>query len=318
MAVLVLPGPAHASEDVCPIVPDGEAARLMGRIEDDFRAGARAVQMRIEMSYAAERFRKTWLVRKYYVRQLWGVFNGDLETTRMLYVFTQPARLAGAALLFEDVRDPSGSDKTWIQTYALGGFMAQSPRAGRVLVPGTALTYADSRGFIPRAQYHFAFAERAEGDPLVRVVTACPRDESVRENLGYRRLEVRVNPVLPIVRQVDYFDLGGEPLKRYVAHGSVESKTGHFPERVVMDHFADGIHTEVSYTYYPLASPPDPEIYRSDSEGSMDFIARLQGALAAAGIGAELDREATAFRKEEQALKAEQQRRQREATQHRP
>jgi hypothetical protein len=42
-------------------------------------------------------------------------------------------------LLFEDARDPTGDDKTWIQTHALGRFLARSPRAQRALVPGTAL-----------------------------------------------------------------------------------------------------------------------------------------------------------------------------------
>jgi hypothetical protein len=66
------------------------------------------------------------------------------------------------------------------------------------------------------------------------------------------------------------------------------------------------------------ADPPDPALYRSDGEGSMDFVTRLQSALAAAGPDAELAREAIAFREEDEALKAEQQEREREAVGRRP
>jgi hypothetical protein len=50
----------------------------------------------------------------------------------------------------------------------------------------------------------------------------------------------------------------------------------------------------------------------------MDFVTRLQSALAAAGPDAELAREAIAFREEDEALKAEQQEREREAVGRRP
>jgi len=81
--------------------------------------------------------------------------SGDPEQTRLLYVFSGPGRLAGTTLLMHDRTAADEQDEMWLYLRSFEIFKKLEAKSARVTVPGTALTYEDSRGFIPLDKYRF-------------------------------------------------------------------------------------------------------------------------------------------------------------------
>jgi hypothetical protein len=162
------------------------------------------------------------------------------------------------------------------------------------MVPGTALTYEDSRGFIPADKYEFSFADGAPAAGAVEaVVLACPKTADTRENVGYDALIVTVDTRKSLVRRVEYFDLGGKPLKRYVLVRDAEVAGSWQPAEVRTEHLADGYTTRIAYEHWPLAQPPPADIYEP-GVGKEKFLPRVERVLAAAGLGDQIEKEVAA------------------------
>ena len=82
-----LPPPASALE---PSPADASAEALMATLERNFRSRPKVVRMDIHTTYARPRMTPRGPLDLDNRKTLWGVFDGDLQQTRLLYVFTGP------------------------------------------------------------------------------------------------------------------------------------------------------------------------------------------------------------------------------------
>jgi hypothetical protein len=250
----------------------------MGALERSFRRDARVVRMDIRTNYTRRpRFDHAEAYQPKQ-RTLWGVFDGSLDTTRLLYVFSGPGRLAGTTLLMHDAVEPAEPDTMWLYLRAFDLFKKIEGETQRALVPGTALSYEDSRGFIPLDKYRFSEGEGA-------FILACPRRAAIREAVGYQSLRMLVDPEKQILRSIEYMDARGKPLKTYTLVSEQRIGDRSFPEQVRLEHHADGFTTEITYEYWlPLELPPASLFVPSTEDGS--FIDRMEAYLGVIGQGA--------------------------------
>jgi hypothetical protein len=278
---------AAASAPCDAATPAAAAEASMAALEGDFRRGARVARMDIHTSYERQRT-ASGLELHANQKTLWGVFDGDAEQTRLLYVFSGPGRLAGTTLLMHDRVAVDQPDEMWLYLRSFEIFEKLAPTKQRVLVPGTALTYEDARGFIPLDKYRFSFADAASSGALE--ILGCPRSDAIREHLGYRSLRLRVDPDKRIVRGVRYTGVGGRPLKTYTLLREVQVGDRFFPAAVRLEHLADGFVSEIGYEYWLPEAPP-PAAFFEPSVEQHRFVDRLKHYVTQIGQGARIRQE---------------------------
>ena len=138
----------------------------------------------------------------------------------------------------------------WLYLRSFNIFKQLEPRTQRAMVPGTALSYEDSRGFIPLDKYRFRFDDSVLSQPGSPSpggvgILGCPRTSIIRENLGYRSLRLRVDSEKEIVLAIEYADLGVRTLKTYTTLREIRIGDRVFPGEVRVEHEADGFVTQI-------------------------------------------------------------------------
>ncbi len=282
LLVTVLPTGVTAGERNV-TVPDGPSARtLVHRLENDFRRGERVVKIHFSTSYAKGN-------RKPIERTMWGVINGDTNDTRILYVVTEPLRMLGTALLFADKADTTAPDSTWLYLSAVKRVNLLDIRSARAMVPGTALTYEDSRGFVPIDKYRFRFAEdSAEAAVNEAVVFAEPLSEEIRAGVGFDAMVLRVDMEKHYLNQIEYLDDRREVFKTYRVEESVKFGDVWFPARVTVRNDLNGAFSTAWYTYWPLAETPPGTVFDPDIKAGL-FVDRLNKLMQQVGIDGQSD-----------------------------
>jgi hypothetical protein len=288
-----------ATEAPCPRASDPAARAVMAGLEAGFRESARIVRMSIATKYGASHGLSRYFQDRTDDKVLWGVFNGDPDQTWLLYVFSGPGRLAGTTLLMKDLADPDLPDSMWLYLRSFDRLTALDQRSYRVMVPGTALTYEDSRGFIPldKFDFHVVDLPPASGAeqtaPRDMEIVGCPRTPELRENLGYDSLLLRVDLSKHLVRRAEYYDLGGSLLKTYTADRDTLVEDRWFPAAVTLQHHTQGFETRIHYEYWLCDVPPDPATFRPDVEHET-FLQRLRAVAVQTGLGERIDAEIAA------------------------
>jgi hypothetical protein len=284
---------AAASAIRCPksaeLPSDPEAEALMAGLEADFRGDRRIVRMDIRTRHTRSRAIGSGEGYQPTPKTLWGIFNGDLDDTRLLYVFSGPGRLAGTTLLMHDRASSAEQDAMWLFLRSFDIFTKLEAKTQRVLVPGTALSYEDSRGFIPLDKYRFSF-DAARHDPAASdqvSLLGCPRSESIRENLGYRSLLLQVDTRKRIVLRVEYADLRGRPLKTYTLLSTRQIGNRVLPAEVQLQQHADGFTSTIRYEHWLQDAPP-PQWLFEPSVAERSFIERLEAYASQVGLGERL------------------------------
>ena len=254
----------------------------MERLERGFRSRSRIVRMDIRTTYLrpSRSFRPP--MNESNRRTLWGVFDSDADATRLLYVFSGPGRLAGTTLLMHDRIAPNETDAMWVYLRSFGIFKQFDSSKQRIRVPGTALTYEDSRGFIPLDKYRFFRHDEPSQD--APAILACPRSPRIREDVGYRSLLLRVDPAKKLVREVRYEGLGGGLLKTYRLVREIEIGAAFFPAEVELTHLAEGFRSDIHYEHWILESPPPAGFFTPNADES-PFLDRLRAQVEAIGEG---------------------------------
>ncbi len=290
--------PSPAESAACGTAEDPAAAALMGTLETRFRRRPLITRQQIGTIYGEQHPLHAHFKGEPYEKTLWGVADGNPEVTHLLYVFSAPGRLAGTALLMHDVADPAKPDSMWVYLRSFDSFTRLAGGSERTMVPGTALTYEDARGFVPRDKYRFTFTRHADitvgaGEKLV---LGCPVTASVREALGYDSIVVLVDAEKKLVRKILYRDLGGKNLKTYEVVRTTKLDDEQMPASVRMQHFGEGFVTTIDYEYWRLKAPPPAAIYDA-AVTKEKFLPRLQRLLDEAGIGDTLRAEITVAEK---------------------
>jgi hypothetical protein len=291
---LLAPARVAAETQCAKPTADPTATALMRKVESDFRDDSQIVRVNVETRYAGSHALHDYTKTQPIGKILWGVFNGDPADTRLLYTFSSPGRLAGTSLLLHDFADPAKTDGIWVYLRSFDTFTKVAAHGQRVMVPGTGLTYEDSRGFIPADKYTFSLRPPREPAAAGEIaVLACPLTGEIRENVGYDALQVVVDDAKSLVRRVEYFDLGGKPLKRYVVEREAEVKGSWLPAEVRIEHHADGYITRMTYEHWPLEERPRLELYDPDVTKEK-FLPRLERLLAETGLGERIAKEIAA------------------------
>jgi hypothetical protein len=253
--------------------PDVE--RVMRSAEIMTRRLPRAFRMQITTQFTPEQ-RST--------RTLWGLVGGDGRATRLLYVFTQPDAMRGLTLLLQDAVDPAVPDSAWLHLPALKHFGAVASSLQKTMVPGTALTNDDARGFIPADRYAFELGDSsaAVGSGRTLRVVAQPRTAAIRDEVGYGRLEIRVDEKRSLVERVAFASIDGKPLKTFEVLDAVQVRGTWLPRRARVRHLVLGFESEIDYEYWPLARSPEASVFRPTIDHEL-FLPRLERAIAKAG-----------------------------------
>jgi hypothetical protein len=224
-------------------------------------------------------------------KTVWGVVGGDPRESWQLFVFSGPGRMAGTSLLLRDLADAQKPDAMWFYLRAFENFEKLGSSAERVVVPGTALTYEDVRGFIASDKYRF---QSTAGDSTAPArILGCPRTREIADALGYGTILLEVDSELLFVRRVDYRGLGGRPLKQYDVLEEMTLGDRVFPSRVRLEHRVNGFSNDIRTEYWRLKTGPEPDLFRPDLTGGA-FLGRLQRFLRERGLGERIDAEIAA------------------------
>lgn len=240
---------------------DPSSARIMTAIERAQRSGDRIFSMDIQLTVPG---------RYQSERRMLGVSHHDGRVTRILYVITSPRLLRGAALMISDPLDPRQPDQIW---FALPGLKtAQEIQAGslRLLVPGTGLTYEESRGWVPTDKYRFIMTTSAKDETTIE---ARPNTDSLVKMLGTSRLLIRVDTEKNVVRGVTFFDEAGTRAKSYEAREHVRVGRRWYPGCVEILQESQQSAVSISYHYAALERAPPTDLFRADPASA--FLDRL-------------------------------------------
>ncbi len=252
------------------IKSDNQSARTyVHKIEKNFRQNARLTKIEFETSY-------TKRVRSSLSRTMWGVINGEPENTKMLYVVTAPQRMEGTALLFADNANIDMPDSTWLYLSAIKRVRLLDIRSARAMVPGTALTYEDSRGFIPVDKYTFKFVrEDMKIDSNFVMIKAVPRTDSIAAGVGYSSMLIQIDTIRNIITRIDFNDPEGNGFKFYLLNDAIKINDFWYPSGASVHNTQSGIFSEAKYEYWLIETMLDKDFFSPDVHNNQ-FYDRLK------------------------------------------
>jgi hypothetical protein len=254
--------PAPASDPV--------ATAVMTRLERVFLERPRALRFEASTRTAAGQVLE---------RSSWGMLSGGGNGWNLISVFTAPEALEGATLLMR-FRAPHEQDSTWLYLPGFQRVVRIGAMVQKVLVPGTTLSYEDSRGYIPTDHYRFGVydttANSARSDTLW--IAAWPAADSIRRNVGYGRLLIAVDRRRELVTRVEFAGEDMRPIKSYRLLEAVRAGGTWLPARTRLDHIQNGMSSEITYRYWPLRSRP-PAVLFDPADERGPFLPRMLDAL---------------------------------------
>jgi predicted RND superfamily exporter protein len=263
------PAAPAGAHDAAP-ASDPVATAVMERLERSFLGKPRALRFEASTTTSAGQVIE---------RGSWGMLSGGSQGWNMIYVFTAPQVLEGATLLMR-FRTPHEQDSTWLYLPGFQRVLRVGSAVQKVLVPGTTLSYEDSRGFIPTDHYRFSVydtaANTSRGDTLW--IAAWPAADSIRRNLGYGRLLIAVDRRRGLVARVEFAGDDLRPIKSYRLLEAVRVGGAWLPARTRLDHLQNGMSSEITYRYWPLRAQPAALLFDpADEHGP--FLPRMLDAL---------------------------------------
>ncbi len=285
LAQAAVPCPEDKAEN-----EDPKARLLMSEIEGELRSATQVTRMQIDTWYPEHSVLSRAAGGAPSTRILWSVTETDERETRSIYVFSSPGRLAGTTLLMRDRLASLEGDAMWLYLRAFESFSRiESSLRRRTRVPGTPLTYEDSKGFVATDKYRFGLAPP---DPEAKgvAIVACPASAELARDLGYSALLLSVDPDRRLVLAIDYLDLSGSLLKRYRLE-QAGGADGHFrPQEVHLEHLAEATRTTIRYEHWLPERKPAPALFQTDIEVE-PFRPRIVRYLDSLGLGEVIRRE---------------------------
>lgn len=253
LVMFLLPTGAFAAE---PEVAELSARDVMSELESDFRRQARLVKIEFVTTYDKRPDQPL-------KRTMFGLLDGDTVDTHLMYIVTEPPRMSGTTLLFADKADPEKPDSTWIYLSFVKRVRLLDIRSARAMVPGTAVTYEDSRGFIPTDKYRFRFEDDSVSASGETIVVAEPLTDKIRSGVGFDRMILWVDRARHIINRIHYLDATDEIIKIYRIVNAVKVGPIWFPAEVTIRNNLNSTLSEASYTYWALDEPPTKDLFEA-------------------------------------------------------
>lgn len=172
---------------------------------DDGEIVVQTVTMELIDRKGNRRARETRTYRKYYGKE-----------RRTVMFFESPKNVKGTAFLTYDYPDADADDDQWLYLPALRKVRRISASDRGNYFMGTDLTYEDiklgTKVSIEDYTWQTLGVEVVDGVRCY-VIEGTPVSRDVALELGYGRLESRVDPEIWMPRRVDAWDVNGNPLK---------------------------------------------------------------------------------------------------------
>ncbi|MDH3889554.1 MAG: MMPL family transporter [candidate division Zixibacteria bacterium] len=252
------------------------AGEVMIELESDFRQQARLVKIEFVTTYDKRPDQPLG-------RTMFGLLDGDTVDTHLMYIVTEPPRMSGTTLLFADKADPEALDSTWIYLSFVKRVRLLDIRSARAMVPGTALSYEDARGFIPIDKYRFSFENDSVSATGEMIVVAEPLTDKIRSGVGFDRMILWIDRTRRIINRIHYLDAAGEIIKIYRIVDTVKVGSVWFPAAVTVRNNLNGTLSEARYRYWALDEPPSPDLFQA-SIAKGKFLNRLMPMMRRFGI----------------------------------
>ncbi len=253
------------------------AEQFMRSLEREFLRTPRALRMDVHTTYSSGQVLE---------RSSWGVLARDPDAGHLIYTFMSPETMKGATLLMR-FDAPREADSTWLFLPSFRSMWRVSAAGLRLLVPGTTLSYLDSRGYIPTSLYRFESdsAARDSSDDTLWIV-ATPVADSLRKHLGYGRLRIGIDRARRLVARIEFADPDLRPVKRYAVLEATRFGDLWLPKRVKLDQVQLNMSSVIDYRYWRLRKRPPATLF--DPAGRLGpFLPRLEAVLRREKIEAE-------------------------------
>src|SRR5439155_26938186 len=152
-------------------------------------------------------------------RRVLAVTSGARGGTNLLYVVTMPRPFRGSALLIRDPAAGALSTRMWLYLPSLDAFREIETKSLSLLVPGTGITYEDSRGWIPSSRYRFRTIAATIDEVTIEAV---PRTDSIATIVGAARVLIQADSSRSVVTGVAFYDRADQLVRRYDAKAFVQ------------------------------------------------------------------------------------------------
>lgn len=141
--------------------------------------------------------------------------NGD-EMKRSVIFYTDPANVAGTALLTYDYHESGREDDQWLYLPAMRKVRRVSAANRGDYFLGTDFTYYDMKheSDVEIESFHWTTLRREEvNGHRCWAVEAKPKDPAVAKELGYSRIQFWFDEENWLKRKAEFWDLSANPLK---------------------------------------------------------------------------------------------------------
>lgn len=242
-----------AAAAATPALPDGAEVARRINARDDGRHTRRRLTMDLIEPDGFTRTRETRFFRRH-----------DEDGKKLAIFFESPKNLEGTAFLTHDHAEAGRDDDLWLYLPALRKVrrIAVSDRGRPFLA--TDLSYEDVKleTRVSEDDYRWrTLGEEGEGEARRLVVEAVPVDEETADELGYGRVELRVDPQTWLVRRADYEDPAGRRLKT-AEIGDVRRVDGIWtPHTVRVENHRTGHRTVLRFEDVDYATAPPDDLF---------------------------------------------------------
>jgi hypothetical protein len=245
-------------------------------LQEDYARVPRVVRLEVSTEYAD---------RGMSHRVFWGVVKGAGRFVNILYVAVDPPTMAGTSLLLKLDCTRSVPDSIWLYLQSFHKLQRLDEGSQWLLMPGTALSYADAEGFLPVGKYDFRILRRQDADGMVRELTlsARPRSDAIRNSLRYDSLLFEMDVARRLITRIDMTDLNRRALKSYRVTDAVCLGGVWLPTKVRVEHHQERMLSNMEYRYWPLHQVPNDSLYLPSLEAA-SFLDRLRTVLRQEGI----------------------------------
>ncbi|HYE07053.1 MAG TPA: outer membrane lipoprotein-sorting protein [Planctomycetota bacterium] len=232
------PAPPQAAERTAsapaPAPHDAAASAAMARVEAAWRSPLLISRISV---VAQERGAQVSSL-------IWSLRRSTAERTALFTIFLLPERRRGLRSLIIDDHVGDAPDRISIHLPGRPRKHRTDATALRLLVPGTAFSYDDIRGWFGQDRYSFTTIAADAGGVLVR----CECRPEWRKRLGLSHVEARVDG--DMVHAARYFDQFSKPVREYRLEDAVAFAGRVLPERVRFTHLQERFDSSVRFEHW--------------------------------------------------------------------